>query len=134
MKYHSVAAVQPLRSFAKQFGLGFHPKVEAFAAMPMLEEDSEWAVSVKKVASHKRFSVRFSFLEGLLVYAGEFTLISPVGVVKPFLTLIRASVLKLLRWMKGGAEDSRSGPQRRIKNDRTRGASLSRFIFYIFCF
>jgi len=26
MKYHGVAAVQPLRSFAKQFGLGFHPK------------------------------------------------------------------------------------------------------------
>jgi hypothetical protein len=76
MKYHSVAAVQPLRSFAKQFGLGFHAKVEALVAMSMLEKASEWAVPVKKVASHKRFSVRFSFLEGLLVYAGEFTLLS----------------------------------------------------------
>jgi hypothetical protein len=66
MKYHSVAAVQPLRSFAKQFGLGFHPETEAFAAIPILEEASEWAVPVKKVASHKRFSVRFSFPGGPL--------------------------------------------------------------------
>jgi len=33
--------------------------------------------------------VRFSSLEGLLVYRGEFTLISPVGLVKPFLMLMR---------------------------------------------
>ncbi len=84
MKYHGATAVQPLRSFAKQFGLGFHAKVEALVAMSMLENASEWAVPVKKVASHKRFSVRLSFLEGLLVYAGEFTLLSPVGVMKPF--------------------------------------------------
>ncbi len=48
MKYHIVAAVQPLRSFAKQFGLGFHPETEAFAAISMLEEASKWAVPAKK--------------------------------------------------------------------------------------
>ncbi len=67
----------------------------------MLEEVSEWGVSVEKVASHKRFSVRFSFLEGLLVYAGEFTLISPVGVVKPFLTLIRGERLEVASMDRG---------------------------------
>jgi len=55
MKYHSVAAVKPLRSFAKQFGLGFHPETEAFAAIPMLEEASEWAVPVKKSQGTKDF-------------------------------------------------------------------------------
>ena len=53
MKYHSVAAVQLLRSFAKQFGLGFHPETEAFAAIPMLEGASEWAGPRKKMANHK---------------------------------------------------------------------------------
>jgi len=33
--------------------------------------------------------VRISSLEGLLVNRGEFTLISPVGLVKPFLMLMR---------------------------------------------
>ena len=33
--------------------------------------------------------MRISSLEGLLVNRGEFTLISPVGLVKPFLTLTR---------------------------------------------
>jgi len=101
MKYHGVTAVQPLRSFAKQFGLGFHPETEAFAAIPMLEEASEWAVPVRKVASHKRFSERFSFLEGLLVYAGEFTLLSPVGLMKPFLTLIRGERLEVASMDRG---------------------------------
>ena len=55
MKYHSVAAVQPLRCFTKQFGLGFHPETEAFAAIPMLEKASEWAGPEKKVANHKDF-------------------------------------------------------------------------------
>ncbi len=48
MKYHGVTAVQPLRSFAKQFGLGFHPQTEAFAAIPMLAKASEWAGPKKK--------------------------------------------------------------------------------------
>lgn len=55
----------------------------------------------KKVASHKRFSVRFSFLEGLLVYAGEFTLLSPVGLMKPFLTLIRGERLEVASMDRG---------------------------------
>ena len=33
----------------------------------------------KKSGKSQRFSVRISSLEGLLVYRGEFTLISPVG-------------------------------------------------------
>jgi hypothetical protein len=37
----------------------------------------------------KRLSVRIPSLEGLLVNRGEFTLISPVGLVKPFLMLMR---------------------------------------------
>jgi hypothetical protein len=68
----------------------------------MLEEASEWAVPVKKVASHKRFTVRFSFLEGLLVYAGEFTLLSPVGLMKPFLTLIPEERLEVASMDRGG--------------------------------
>jgi hypothetical protein len=42
----------------------------------------------------KRFSVRISSLEGLLVNRGEFTLISPVGLVKPFLMLMRGKGLE----------------------------------------
>jgi hypothetical protein len=80
----------------------------------------------KKSGKSQRFSVRFSPLEGLLVYRGKFTLISPAGQVKPFLMLIRGAF--------GSAEDSRSGPQRRIKNDGTRARlrCRSRFVFYIF--
>jgi hypothetical protein len=43
----------------------------------------------KKNGESQRFSVRFSSLEGFLVYRGEFTLISPVGLVKAFLMLMR---------------------------------------------
>jgi hypothetical protein len=42
----------------------------------------------------KRFAVRISSLEGLLVNRGEFTLISPVGLVKPFLMLMRGRGLE----------------------------------------
>src|SRR6266436_1959918 len=42
----------------------------------------------------KRFSVRISSLAGLLVNRGEFTLISPVGLVKPFLMLMRGKGLE----------------------------------------
>ncbi len=42
----------------------------------------------------KRLSVRISSLEGLLVNRGEFTLISPVGLVKPFLMLMRGKGLE----------------------------------------
>ncbi len=38
----------------------------------------------KKNGKSQRFSVRISSLEGLLVYREEFTLIFPVGPVKPF--------------------------------------------------
>jgi hypothetical protein len=64
MKYHSVAAVRLLRSFAKQFGLGFHPKTEAFAATPMLAKASEWAGPRKKWQITK-ILVEVSYLEGL---------------------------------------------------------------------
>jgi hypothetical protein len=55
----------------------------------------------KKNGKSQRFSVRFSFLEGLLVNRGEFTLISPVVLVKPFL---------LLRW--GERLEAFSGAER----------------------
>ena len=57
--------------------------------MELLEGASEWAGPRKKNGKSQRFSVRFSSLEGLLVYRGAFTLISPVGPVKPFLMLMR---------------------------------------------
>jgi hypothetical protein len=38
--------------------------------------------------------VRFSSVEGLLVNREEFTLISPVGLVKPFLMLMRGKGLE----------------------------------------
>ena len=38
--------------------------------------------------------MRISSLEGLLVNRGEFTLISPVGLVKPFLMLMRGKGLE----------------------------------------
>ena len=48
----------------------------------------------KKNGKSQRFSVRISSLEGLLVYRGEFTLISPVGLVKPFPMLMRGKGLE----------------------------------------
>jgi hypothetical protein len=62
MKYHSVEAVQPLRSFAKQFGLGFHPQTQAFGAIPMLAKASEWAGPPEKNGKSQRFSLRFPSL------------------------------------------------------------------------
>jgi len=63
-------------------------------------ETTGWCLRVgagprKKSGKSQRSSVRFSFLEVLLVYGGEFTLISPVGLVKPFLTLIRGERLEV---------------------------------------
>ena len=51
--------------------------------MELLEGASEWPVPEKKWQITK-ISVRISSLEGLLVYREEFTLIFPVGPVKPF--------------------------------------------------
>ncbi len=48
----------------------------------------------KKNAKSQRFSVRISSPEGLLLYRGEFTLISPVGLVKPLLMLMRGKGLE----------------------------------------
>jgi hypothetical protein len=42
--------------------------------------------------------VRFSSREGLLVYRGELTLKSLVGLVKPFLTLMRGKGLEAFSW------------------------------------
>jgi len=57
--------------------------------MELLEGASEWAGRRKENSKSQRFSVRFSFLERLLVYRRKFTLISPAGLVKPFRTQIR---------------------------------------------
>jgi hypothetical protein len=83
----------------------------------------------KKSGKSQRFSVRFSPLEGLLVYRGKFTLISPAAQVKAFLMLIRRERLEV-------AEGSRTGRDTRIKNDGGPGTfrCQSRFVFYIFCF
>ena len=48
----------------------------------------------KENGKSQRFSVRISSLEGLLVYRGEFTLKFPVGLVKPFLMLMRRKGLE----------------------------------------
>jgi hypothetical protein len=48
----------------------------------------------KKNGKSQRFSGRISSLESLLVNRGEFTLISPVGLVKPFLMLMRGEGLE----------------------------------------
>ena len=48
----------------------------------------------KENGKSQRFSVRISSLEGLLVNGGEFTLISAVGLVKPFLMLMRGKGLE----------------------------------------
>jgi hypothetical protein len=49
----------------------------------------------KENGKSQRFSVRFSSLESLFVYRGKFTLISPVGLVKPFLMLMRGKGLEV---------------------------------------
>jgi hypothetical protein len=49
---------------------------------------------MSKNGKSQRFSVRFSSLEGLLVYRGEFTLKFPVGPVKPFLMRMRGKGLE----------------------------------------
>ena len=63
----------------------------------------------------QRLSVRFSSLEGLLVNRGEFTLISPVGLVKPFLTLMRGKFWRpfLARKGDGCVKDTRNHPRQR---------------------
>ena len=63
-------------------------------AMELLGGNRRVAVPQKKSGKSQRFSVRISSLEGLLVNRGEFTLISPVGLVKPFLMLMRAKGLE----------------------------------------
>jgi hypothetical protein len=55
----------------------------------------------KKNGKSQRFSVRISSLEGLLVNRGEFTLISPVGLVKPFLMLMRGKGWRPFQARKG---------------------------------
>jgi hypothetical protein len=82
--------------------------------MELLEGASEWAGRRKENSKSQRFSVRFSFLERLLVYRRKFTLISPAGLVKPFRTQIRRECLEVAS-MDAGVEDPRIGPQTRIK-------------------
>ena len=51
-----------------------------------------------KNGKSQRLSVRFSSLEGLLVNRGEFTLKSPVGLVKPFHMLVRGKGMEAFSW------------------------------------
>ena len=70
--------------------------------MELLEGASEWAGRRKENSKSQRFSVRFSFLERLLVYRRKFTLISPAGLVNPFRTQIRRERLEVASMDVGG--------------------------------
>jgi len=63
----------------------------------------------------QRFSVRISSLESLLVNRGEFMLISTVGLVKPFLMLMRGKGWRpfLARKGDGCVKDTRNHPRHR---------------------
>ena len=56
--------------------------------------DAQRSATHRRDGKSQRFSVRISSLEVLLVNRGEFTLISPVGLVKPFLMLMRRKGLE----------------------------------------
>jgi hypothetical protein len=88
--------------------------------MELLE--GEWAGRRKENSKSQRFSVRFSFLERLLVYRRKFTLISPAGLVKsvPYANSEGAfgSCFDGCR-----REGPRAGQQTRIKSDGTRARS-----------
>ena len=58
----------------------------------------------KRNGKSQRFSVRISSVEGLLVYGGEFTLIFPVGPVKPFHTQFRGERLEVASMAAGGSK------------------------------
>ena len=104
--------------------------------MKLPEGASEWACPRKKSGKSQRFSVRISSVEGLLVYGGEFTLIFPVGPVKPFHTQFRGERLEVASMDAGGSKIPGVVPQTTIKNDGSPGTlrCRSRFAFYIFCF
>jgi hypothetical protein len=89
--------------------------------MELLEGASEWAGRTKNGKS-QRFSVRFSFLESLFVYRGKFTLISPVGLVKPFLMLRRGNVWRpFLAWKGDGCvKDTRNPLRNRLRHPGVR--------------
>ena len=69
----------------------------------------------KENGKSQRFSVRISSLEGLLVNRGEFALICLVGLVKPFLMLMRGRGLRpfLARKGDGCVKDTRNRPRHR---------------------
>src|SRR6266566_7286641 len=104
--------------------------------MKLLEGASEWAGPRKKIGKSQRFSVRFSLLQGLLVYGGEFTFISPVGLVKPFLTLVRGERLEVGSMDRGGPKILRLVHIRGSKTMEAPSVLLcrSQFAFYISCF
>ena len=81
--------------------------------------------------------LREDFLSrGPLSKWGKFTLIFPVGTVKPFHTQFRGGAFGSSFDGCRRVKDSRSGPKTRIKNDGSPGTlrCRSRFAFYIFCF
>ena len=88
----------------------------------------------KKNGKSQRFSVRVSSLEGLLVYRGEFTLISPVDPVKPFHTQFRGERLGVASMDAGGSKIPGVVQKGRSKTMGALGTLLcrSRFAFYIF--
>jgi hypothetical protein len=83
---------KPLVSSQRTY-MAIAPKLALHTLPPeLLEGDSESAGPRRKNGNSQRFSVRFSSLEVLLVYRGDLTLKSRVGLVKPFLMLMRGKV------------------------------------------
>ncbi len=77
----------------------------------------------RKNGKSKRFSVRISSLEGLLVYRGEFTLIFPVGPVKPFHTQFLGERLEVASMDAGGSKIPGVVQKRRSKTMGARARS-----------
>ena len=70
---------------------------------------------LKRNGKSQRFSVRISSLEGLSVYRGEFTLIFPVGPVKPFHPQFRGERLEVASMDAGGSKIPEVVQKRRSK-------------------
>ncbi len=89
----------------------------------------------KKNGKSQRFSVRISSLEGLLVCRGEFTLIFPVGPVKPFHTQFRGERLEVASMDAGGSKIPGVVQKRRSKRWEPGHAPVSVAICILhFCF
>jgi hypothetical protein len=91
--------------------------------------------SPKKTGESQRFSLGFSLPEALLVYRGEFTLIFPSGLVKPFPTLIHVERAEVASMYRGGQKiPGLIAEQGSRTMDAGARRCWSRFGLYLFCF